>query len=166
MVTHNIGIANKYSTRIIELKDGEVYKDVKNSSNNKVSNYNDDYINNHYLSIKYILIYIYNLIKKKKGRFSISIICCVFLLFFLSLSFSSFVSLTISVSHLFLSSILPPPKTQKYIQLRTSYNKKPPPPSYQKRVDYSTLSPKYFTNLSLFFSTLNPHSLLILPAQA
>lgn len=105
MVTHNIGIANKYSTRIIELKDGEVYKDVKNSSNNKVSNYNDDYINNHYLSIKYILIYIYNLIKKKKGRFSISIICCVFLLFFLSLSFMSMNLVNDYINIAFLSSL-------------------------------------------------------------
>ena len=86
MVTHNLELAKKYSTRIIELKDGKIIKDINNinviSNNNIIKNES-----NHYLKIKYIIIYIKNLIVRKKGRFIISILCSIFLLFFLSISF-------------------------------------------------------------------------------
>lgn len=85
MVTHNLELAKKYSTRIIELKDGRVIRDTKNIQNIvKEVIYEEE--SHHFLSFKYILKYIKNLIIRKKGRLLISIICTIFLLFFLSIS--------------------------------------------------------------------------------
>ncbi len=84
LVTHNRELANKYASRIIELKDGEVIKDSDNKR--KESNYElSEGINNN-LKCKYKLKFVINLIKKKRGRFIISLLSSFFLLFFISIS--------------------------------------------------------------------------------
>ena len=84
-VTHNKELAKKYATRIIEMKDGKVLKDSLNNIEitAKKDNLNNSKTN---INIKYKLIYLLNLIFKKKGRFLISILSSTLLLFFLSIS--------------------------------------------------------------------------------
>ena len=84
-VTHNKELAKKYATRIIEMKDGKVLKDSLNNIEitAKKDNLNNSKTN---IKIKYKLIYLLNLIFKKKGRFLISILSSTLLLFFLSIS--------------------------------------------------------------------------------
>lgn len=84
-VTHNKELAKKYATRIIEMKDGKVIKDSLNNkkNTNKKVDLNNSKTN---INIKYKLIYLLNLIFKKKGRFLISILSSTLLLFFLSIS--------------------------------------------------------------------------------
>ena len=84
-VTHNKELAKKYATRIIEMKDGKVIKDSLNNIN--ISYKKENIINfKTTINIKYKLIYLLNLILKKKGRFLISILSSTLLLFFLSIS--------------------------------------------------------------------------------
>ena len=84
-VTHNKELAKKYATRIIEMKDGKVIKDSLNDIN--ISYKKENIINSKTnINIKYKLIYLLNLIFKKKGRFLISILSSTLLLFFLSIS--------------------------------------------------------------------------------
>ena len=84
-VTHNKELAKKYATRIIEMKDGKVLKDSLNNIN--ISYKKENIINfKTTINIKYKLIYLLNLILKKKGRFLISILSSTLLLFFLSVS--------------------------------------------------------------------------------
>ena len=84
-VTHNKELAKKYATRIIEMKDGKVIKDslnnIKNTNKKDEINTSKTTIN-----LKYKLIYLFNLIFKKKGRFLITILSSTLLLFFLSIS--------------------------------------------------------------------------------
>jgi len=102
-VTHNKELASKYATRIIEIKDGEIVKDINNSNVIKEKDENNNITQN--MRFKYKLIYIINMILKKKGRFIISILSSVFLLFFISISLitSSLVNDYINAS--FLSSL-------------------------------------------------------------
>lgn len=102
-VTHNKELASKYATRIIEIKDGEIVKDINNSNVIKEKDENNNITQN--MRFKYKLIYIINMISKKKGRFIISILSSVFLLFFISISLitSSLVNDYINAS--FLSSL-------------------------------------------------------------
>lgn len=87
-VTHNKELAKKYATRIIEMKDGKVLKDSLNNIN--ISYKKENIINfKTTINIKYKLIYLLNLILKKKGRFLISILSSTLLLFFLSISIMS-----------------------------------------------------------------------------
>jgi len=104
MVTHNKELATKYATRIIELKDGKVIKDSKNHNQNTKINENHD-LQNHKLSLNHKLIFIKNLINKKKGRFLISIISCVFLLFFMSSSLMTINAVNEYINFSFLSSL-------------------------------------------------------------
>ena len=84
-VTHNMKLANKYATRIIEIKDGKVIKDSSNSLKKSTMNKNLNETKTN-ISFKYKLKYLINLIINKKGRFLLSILSNTLLLFFLSIS--------------------------------------------------------------------------------
>ena len=105
-VTHNKELALKYSTRIIEMKDGKIIKDINNKNKStKITNYHHTLYSKSNITLKYKIKYLINLINKKKGRFIISLISSTLLLFFLSISIMSINISKDFVKNAFLSSL-------------------------------------------------------------
>ena len=102
-VTHNKELASKYASRIIELKDGKVINDIGNIYKDSSFTLSDESLNR--ISLKHKLIYIMNLIFKKKGRFLISLLSSVLVLFFISISLMTINFTNQYIEYSFLSSL-------------------------------------------------------------
>ena len=91
LITHDILLAKKYSNRIIYIKEGQIYKDIKNSSEKVYFNpkINMDYLDNSLNDIKYSSIYNLKTIFKevifdnKKKYLSIGLFLCSLFISFL-----------------------------------------------------------------------------------